>query len=105
MPDHAPESSAAVRWQLLRKVSDPLARIIDTYAEVSTTITADRRARTDVQIRHANSGTSPLVHVDERDDADACAALRSLPGADPSVAVGSPGRTYTVTWDGIRAPV
>ena len=95
MVDQAPESSRFARGHLIRKVNDEFAMRIER-AEVATRVTADHRAHTEVSLRHA-----PVWDWDK----EAVAALRELPGADPGVPIGSPGRTYTVYWDGVRAPI
>jgi hypothetical protein len=96
MTDQAPRSSALVRRHMLGRVFDPLAELV-ADAEISTRVTGHERAHTTVRLRC--SGVPDLY------DQEAVAALRTLPGADSSISVGSPGRTYTVYWDGVRALV
>jgi hypothetical protein len=100
--DQAPISSGYVRRHLLRAVPDQAARLVDR-AEFSTRVTADSRAHTTTRLPLSTIEQIP-ADVLRYDDAIA-SALRKLPGADAGITAGSPGRTYEVYWDGVRAPI
>jgi hypothetical protein len=69
------------------------------------------RIKASTHIDHADRAVTavarPVVQNADRQteiDKAIMAALRKLPGADPGVSIDM-GRQYTVTWDGVRAPV
>lgn len=67
----------------------------------------DARTRINHAERAVTTVARPVVQNADRQteiDNTILAALRKLPGADPSVSIDM-GREYTVTWDGVRAPV
>lgn len=101
MADQAPRSSAAARRHLIRSVGDELASHVD-QAEITTRVMRNGQVETVVQMRYP-----PMIPIRSLRayDAEAVNALRKLPGAHPSIPLGSPSRAYSVWWDGVRAPV
>lgn len=95
MTDQAPISSQHVRHTLIRA---KLPGEICDRLEISTKVTPNRRAETTVQ-------RPRVVHAQQAEfDAEFQRVLRSLPDAESSIIM-TMGRTFTVEWAGICAPI
>lgn len=96
MSDNAPESTRRVLRYIVHSY---LPREVTERAEATTEITRDLRARTTMTRPRSSD------HALQREyDTEMYRFLRTLPGADPG-SVATDGRTFTVEWDGIRAPI
>ena len=96
--DQAPVSSRHVYHTLIKHgLPGPVADRMEIVTEVP--LRPGRPAVTTVQ--------RPMITPESRQyecDRDIMGVLRSLPGADPAVRL-TMGKTFTVEWDGIRAPI
>jgi len=100
MADQAPISSRHVYHHLLRHGLD--GRTADRLEIVTRAVgpeDGDRRAET--RMRRPKCQTEGQQSDFDR---EMLGVLRKLPGADSAIRI-TMGQTFTVTWDGIRAPI
>lgn len=98
MVDQAPESTRYLRRML--GFERDLADLDLSVMEISTVVVGDKRMA-ESAIRRPYSHIEDVQH---RWDQGFYSVFRDLPGYDGLGRI-SMGRTYTVTWDGIRAPI
>lgn len=96
MIDAAPISSGHVRAHLVRNTSMN-ERVVFPLAIV-TTVDRDDKAESVVQ-----RPQSQWIDLQQQWDTEIQEALRKLPGQTGNLIM-TMGRTFTVTWDGIRLP-
>lgn len=98
--DEAPISSRHVYHHMIRHGLHGVAA--DRLDPVTRVIGDHPHQQAETTIRRPRVATEREQH--ECDD-QVRGILRKLPGAEPGIGLGGVSQTFTVYWDGIRAPV